>query len=88
MPCIPTGRLTRQADRVPHRAQEREAPGLLLDRLDEPQRQREHGRGAPDLRLERGDTYSLATVDRDGRNLRALAKFSTERLRYIDWGTR
>jgi Tol biopolymer transport system component len=40
------------------------------------------------LRLERGDTYSLATVDRDGRNLRALAKFSTERPRYIDWGTR
>jgi len=40
------------------------------------------------LRLERGDTYSLASVDRDGRNLRALTKFSSDRPRYIDWGTR
>ena len=40
------------------------------------------------LRLERGDTYSLATVDRDGRNLLAPTKFSTDQPRYIDWGTR
>jgi Tol biopolymer transport system component len=40
------------------------------------------------LRLERGDTYSLATVDRDGRNLRAPTRFSTKQPRYIDWGTR
>jgi Tol biopolymer transport system component len=40
------------------------------------------------LRLERGGTYGLATVDRDGRNLRAPTSFSTEQPRYIDWGTR
>ena len=40
------------------------------------------------LRLERGDTYSLATVDTDGRNLRATTKFSANRPRYIDWSTR
>ena len=40
------------------------------------------------LRLERGDTYGLATVDRDGRNLGAPTGFSTEQPRYIDWGTR
>jgi Tol biopolymer transport system component len=39
------------------------------------------------MRLERGDTYNLATVDRDGRNLRAPGRFSTNRPRYIDWGT-
>jgi len=40
------------------------------------------------LRLERGTTYGLATVDRDGRNLRAPSEFGTDRRRYIDWGTR
>jgi Tol biopolymer transport system component len=40
------------------------------------------------LRLERGDTYSLATVDRDGRNVRAPTRFSTDQPRYIDWGAR
>ena len=40
------------------------------------------------LRLERGATYGLATVDRDGRNLRPPSEFGTDRPRYIDWGTR
>jgi Tol biopolymer transport system component len=40
------------------------------------------------LRLERDATYGLATVDRDGRNLRAPTKFGTDRRRYIDWGAR
>jgi len=40
------------------------------------------------LRLERGDTYSLATVDPEGRNLRPSTTFSTNPPRYIDWGTR
>ena len=40
------------------------------------------------LRLERSATYGLATVDRDGRNLRAPSEFGTDRPRYIDWSTR
>jgi Tol biopolymer transport system component len=40
------------------------------------------------LRLERGETYGLATVDRDGRNLRAPTRFSTDQRSYIDWGAR
>jgi Tol biopolymer transport system component len=40
------------------------------------------------LRLERGVTYGLATVDRDGRNLRAPTKFGTDQRSYIDWSTK
>jgi hypothetical protein len=40
------------------------------------------------LRLERGATYGLATVDRDGRNLRTPTEFGTDQRRYIDWSTR
>jgi Tol biopolymer transport system component len=40
------------------------------------------------LRLERGATYGLATVDRDGGNLRAPTKFGTDQRSYIDWGTK
>jgi len=40
------------------------------------------------LRLERGATYGLATVDRDGRNLRAPSEFGTDQPSYIDWSTR
>jgi Tol biopolymer transport system component len=39
------------------------------------------------LRLEQGETYGLAVVDRNGRNLRRLTKPSAGRPRYIDWGT-
>jgi Tol biopolymer transport system component len=39
------------------------------------------------FRLESGSRFSLAVVDRDGRNLRTLTT-GTERPRFIDWGTR
>lgn len=38
------------------------------------------------FRLEQGATYSLAVVDRNGGNLRRL-KTSTNKPRFIDWGT-
>jgi Tol biopolymer transport system component len=38
------------------------------------------------FRLESGDTYSLAVVDRDGTNLRRLTT-GKARPRFIDWGT-
>jgi Tol biopolymer transport system component len=38
------------------------------------------------FRLETGDTYSLAVVDRDGRNLRRLTT-GKGKPRFIDWGT-
>jgi Tol biopolymer transport system component len=39
------------------------------------------------LRLERGETYRLATADRDGRNLRQT-KSRADQPSYIDWGRR
>lgn len=39
------------------------------------------------FRLEQGDKYSLATVDRDGGNLQPLTELSADRPRFIDWGT-
>jgi Tol biopolymer transport system component len=39
------------------------------------------------FRLEQGDTYSLATIDRDGSNLRLLTKPSANKPRFVDWGT-
>jgi Tol biopolymer transport system component len=38
------------------------------------------------FRIESGDTYSLAVIDRDGGNLRRLTT-GKGRPRYIDWGT-
>jgi Tol biopolymer transport system component len=38
------------------------------------------------FRLESGDTYSLAVIDRQGGNLRRLTT-GKERPRFIDWGT-
>jgi Tol biopolymer transport system component len=38
------------------------------------------------FRLESGDTYSLAVVDRDGKNLRRLTT-GKGKPRFIDWGT-
>jgi Tol biopolymer transport system component len=39
------------------------------------------------FRLEQGDKYSLAAIDRDGSNLRLLTKLSANKPRFIDWGT-
>jgi Tol biopolymer transport system component len=39
------------------------------------------------FRLETGDTYSLAAIDRDGKNLRVIAKQGKVKPRFIDWGT-
>jgi Tol biopolymer transport system component len=39
------------------------------------------------FRLEEGDRYSLAVVDRDGGNLHALGRPSGSPPRYIDWGS-
>lgn len=39
------------------------------------------------FRLERGDKYGLAVVDRDGRNLRLLTTPSGDSPRFVDWGT-
>jgi Tol biopolymer transport system component len=39
------------------------------------------------IRLERGDKYALAVVDRDGENLRLLTKLSKAKPRAVDWGT-
>jgi Tol biopolymer transport system component len=39
------------------------------------------------FRLEQGERYSLAVVDRDGGNLHALGRPSRNPPRYIDWGT-
>jgi len=38
------------------------------------------------FRLEQGETYSLAVVDRDGQNLRRLTT-GNNKPRFIDWGT-
>jgi Tol biopolymer transport system component len=38
------------------------------------------------FRIESGDTYSLAVIDRDGGNLRRLTT-GTGKTRFIDWGT-
>jgi Tol biopolymer transport system component len=38
------------------------------------------------FRLESGDTYNLAVVDRDGKNLHRLTT-SKDKPRFIDWGT-
>jgi Tol biopolymer transport system component len=38
------------------------------------------------LRLENGDTYGLALIGRDGKNLRQITR-GKGRPRYIDWGT-
>jgi Tol biopolymer transport system component len=39
------------------------------------------------FRIESGDTYSLALIDRDGRNLRRITTSKGRPPRYIDWGT-
>ena len=38
------------------------------------------------FRLEQGEKYSLAVIDRDGRNLRKLTTCK-DKPRFIDWGT-
>src|SRR5262249_13077317 len=38
------------------------------------------------FRLEQGDSYALAVIDRDGRNLRLITKLSKIKPRGIDWG--
>jgi Tol biopolymer transport system component len=40
------------------------------------------------FRLEHGQKYALAVVDRDGQNLRLLTKLGKAKPRVIDWGTR
>jgi Tol biopolymer transport system component len=58
----------------------------------------EHGKNAfagsfsPDgkrivFRFEKRDKAALATIGRNGRHLRLLAKLSKNKPRYIDWGT-
>ena len=39
------------------------------------------------FRLEQGDTYALAVVDRDGSHLRTITPLSKNKPRFIDWGT-
>jgi Tol biopolymer transport system component len=39
------------------------------------------------FRLEQGDTYALAVVDRNGGRLRMLTPLSKNKPRFIDWGT-
>jgi Tol biopolymer transport system component len=39
------------------------------------------------FRLEQGDRYALAVVDRNGGNLRMLTALSKDKPRFIDWGT-
>jgi Tol biopolymer transport system component len=39
------------------------------------------------FRLETGDTYSLAVIDRNGKNLRVVAKRGKNKPRGTDWGT-
>jgi Tol biopolymer transport system component len=39
------------------------------------------------FRLEQGNRYALAVVDRDGRTVRLLTRLSTAKPRAIDWGT-
>ena len=39
------------------------------------------------FRLEQGDKFSLAVVNRDGSRLRSLTKPSADKPRFIDWGT-
>jgi Tol biopolymer transport system component len=39
------------------------------------------------FRLEEGDSYSLAVLDRDGTHLRRLTKPGVDKPRFIDWGT-
>jgi TolB protein len=39
------------------------------------------------FRLEQGDKYALAVVDRDGKNMRLLTELSETQPRSIDWGT-
>jgi Tol biopolymer transport system component len=39
------------------------------------------------FRLEQGERYALAVLNRDGENLRLLTKLSKARPRAIDWGT-
>jgi TolB protein len=50
------------------------------------------GSFAPDgkrivFRLQKGDKYALATIRRDGRNLRLLSRMTRVTPGYIDWGT-
>jgi Tol biopolymer transport system component len=40
------------------------------------------------FRLEQGDRYALAVVNRDGSDLRLLTKLGPGKPRFIDWGTR
>ncbi len=39
------------------------------------------------FRLERGDRYALAVVDRGGGHLRLLTRLGGARPRFLDWGT-
>lgn len=39
------------------------------------------------FRLEQGDRYALAVIDRNGKNMRLITKLSPSKPRFIDWGT-
>lgn len=39
------------------------------------------------FRLEQGNRYALAVIDRDGKNMRMITKLSSTKPRFIDWGT-
>jgi Tol biopolymer transport system component len=39
------------------------------------------------FRLEQGDKYAIAVIDRNGKHLRLITKLSSTKPRFIDWGT-
>jgi Tol biopolymer transport system component len=38
------------------------------------------------FRLEQGERYALAVIDRDGKNLRLVTKLGSMKPRFVDWG--
>ena len=68
----------------------RRAPRLVTRRKAET-RNAFAGSFSPDgkkivFRLEQGDKYALAVIDRNGENMRFITKLSATKPRFIGWG--